>query len=1020
MKPWMSIFSGGILSAGSAGSARAAEPLVAVRNSPAAVPDTSAPLLLTGSHPPSYATAYQRALTCLKIHVSAAGLDARQTGKPASADTSAYVAFTRIGQMTTASTIVNRLARMQTLQGGWNQAVNFRAPAALGATAHTFWAEVYVAELSPGVEGSALRPSIEWGANLLVTSSSPVWGTFMQTPNSVGSAEENAVAVSALPRATQVAGTRAGRRLWNAHVVRARAGLIDNHGVSRTTTTDFLAPPLWNLERKTGALRRVVASLFGLGFAYQGYGAKVAPGYYTGTDWENGVSTCNDVMASVNAELPGVAEMQYNHRLTLQNADGGFGAIAHAPVGPEMGSFHRVPNASSVPVAAHYLLASQSLLRHHMIGFGWRSATISVAGQTIELKAPAGDHLDPRSPMHPGRRVGVLASDPNTVISSSKPPTVVSNETGMELNAAWQLTYMGYNVSLFWDKPNHAQNFYPRADLWANLKSFPFLVMSNNGVLHRDDYKAAFRKHANELQSGLAQDGRFLDLGDHGLAPLPPPFSLSVIPSTISRVKGENTDAIVSWQQAARRYYSSSGACAYHILATGGDGAGGMHPVAVGAQDGKGRIVLTTILAAGHAQDHTSIPKARSAWATQSLHSIEPPMESYVQTDRNLMRIMKRHYLAAQTHLYVELSYPSEYLPPPVGSQRLYAYLCPFTQAIAGMVESASVLGKTRTGKALKSANQGLNQYYDRYFPPPGYESDVASGGGGATFFDDHGWTELDLLGAYRDTRNLVRLKEAEVDTKFLAGGWNRTGSPPGGEYFNEHSQTRTQTAAGSFLDATLRLVLTTRNPKLLTGARSISAWHRKYIRALNGIYSDSMSPSGEVGGTPFTYDTGVVPEADVLLYRVTGQMVYLKRAQQRAVAAISVFVNPLNGVLAEDAGTANALFKAILLRALDMLWRINPNPLRISPLKRQAVLAIRYDCFASGVYGSNRTGVNNPQTAVVPLTQGGTLRLFGELAAMHPPATPLIEITRRRVDSAFTLGRNDCGCTIGPSSLTA
>lgn len=992
MKLGIPILLGGLLWNGLAGSAWAAVPKVSAHDAFPFGASISTPMMLTGSDPRSYATAYQRALAYLADHVLAGGLVIRQTGRPAGADTSAYVAvaMAESGRLTAARAIVNRLALKQTSQGGWNQALNPRHPATLGATAYALWAEAFVAKLFPIVDDSMLRQSIERGANRLVTWSSPLWGTFGQTSHSVGSAEVNAVAVTALGWARHVAGTGIERRVWSLDLVRAREGLITDSGVSRTTTTDFLAVPLWNIEKKPVALQRDVASLFELGFAYQGYGAKVGPGYYTWMDWENGISTFNDVIASANAGLPDMAEMQYNYGLTLQNADGGFGAMAHAPVGPETRSFHRPPTVSSVPATAHYLLASQSLLRHHMMGFGWNGATIATKGHTGKINAPAVARLDPRIPMKRGIRVAVLVSDPNTVISLSHPPTVVSNEAGLELNAAWQLTQMGYNVNLFWYKPKHAENFYPRADLWANLKSFQVLVMSNNGFSDQNGYKTAFRKHEGELQRWLAHGGRFLDLGDQGSAPLPTEFSVSVKPLRISRVTWANTNLPLVWPNAAQGYYRSLSA-GYQTLAVGGREVGAMKPVAVGAHDGQGRIVLTTLSTANHAQDHMPITEALWGWATRSIpsNSHATPMKSYARADRNLMGAIKRNYLVLGTHLYREFSYSLEHLRHRTGIQRHYAYLWPFTQAMAGMVESASVLGKARTKRTLKFVNQGLSQYYDAYLSPPGYESYLADEGGGTAYFDDNGWTDLNLLHAYRDTGNFRFLEEAKVDTKFLEGGWNKANAPLGGEQFNENSDIRTQTATGSFLDATLRLYLATRNPKDLNWAQSISAWDRKYMRGLNGIYSDSMSPTGMVGGPPLTYDTGVVLQADVLLYRATGKALYLKRAQQLGVAAISVFVDPLNGVLVENAGASNAPFNAILLRGLDMLWRIDRNPLWLSPLKRQADLAIRYDRFPSGLYGSNWTGINNPQTAVDLLTQGGTLRLFGMLADMRQLARP-------------------------------
>jgi len=979
LRQGMAVSLGIFLLIGTTGTVWAADPTISSNASSVSVSAPILPVALNASTPESYTTAYQKALGYVEAHVSVHGRIKRSHGISSPANTSAYVAvaLAENGHLATAEVIAQRLDQEQAIGGGWNQSLNPSATATLGASAHVLWALATVGTLSPASERATLVSAIIRGAQTLTTFASPVWGSFTAAVNApAGPAEANAVAITALTLAGDVAGTKAEHLLWTTDAHRATAALLNDNGISRSTTTDFIAATLWNLQTNQVAAQREVGALFELGFAYQGYGAKAGPGYYTWMDWANGVSTFNDVIASVHADLPDMAEMQYNYGLTLQNPDGGFGTLAHPPVGPETGTFERGANASSVAVTARYLLATDSLLRHHMIGFGWKSAATAIGTQSQTVTAPTVASLDPTIPMQHGIRVAVLVSDPKTIISFSKPATPVSNEADLELNAAWQLTQMGYNVSLFWYKPNHAEDFYPRADLWANLDTFQVLVMSDNGFSDQNGYKQGFSKHASEFQTWLNHGGRFIDLGDQESAPLPASLAVTITPAAVNQVVWNGTTQ--RWDQAAAAYYQAPSV--YQSLAEGKVGTR-MQPVVVGARDGQGRVVLTTLSVARHTQDHMPVTTALWDWALKGVLPKAPPTPNYAVADRDLLSAMQTTYEASGTDLYIELYYPLENLPSPKGPQLMYSYLWPFTQAMAGITASASVLGPSAVSQALAAANQGLGQYYNVYLTPPGYESYVASGGGGTAYFDDNGWTDSDLIRAYQDTKNPTFLKEAEVDTTFLESGWNTSDPPAGGEYFNEDTQGRTQTATGSFLDAVLRLYLVTKNPKDLAWGMTISTWDRTYMRGLNGIYNDSMSPSGVVAGTPYTYDTGVALQADVLLYRATGNVLYLDRAEQLGVAAISAFVDPLDGVLVEDAGTSNAPFNAILLRGFDMLWETTHHPEWLIPLERQASLAIRYDRFSSGVYGSNWTGLNNPAVGVDLLTQGGTLRLFGMLA---------------------------------------
>jgi hypothetical protein len=938
----------------------------------------SSQVVLRHSSPSRYVLAYRAAVGYLLAHVGPLGQVQSGQGSLGSASTTAYVAaaLAENGQITTADKVAQWLLQHQNAAGGWGHSLTAASVTSLSATARAVWALTEVADLVPASDRAALLPAIQKGANELLTLVSPTWGTFRSQPVQGAPKPQmsNAIAVVALEQATTLpwpASMQAPVAAWHRAAQRALRALQRESGGSLVSTNDFLALPRWNLAPNPVDAMRTVAAMPDLGFAYQGYGAKIGPGYFSMMDWTAGNSTFDDVIAAVHAGLSDQAMMQYNYGLTLQNPNGGFGSQAHPPVGPETGSFARGPNASSVSVTAHYLLATDALLRQGALGFGWHAATVQINQRTVTEVAPPA-HLDPSVPMHRGLRVAVVISDPETVLASPAAATSSSNEADMELNAAYLLTQMGDQVYLFWYKPNHAENYYSIQDLWPNLSSFQAVVLSANALGDRNGYAADLSQHAQALQQWVRQGGRLLALGNDGSSAF-----LGALGALTQATASPINQVVVNgrqmvWNDAARAVYPHP--VGYRVFAQGVD-QGTPYAVAIGRDYGRGRVFWTTLDVASHAATHAGWVRRAWQWVTQGLPALppRPSQMSYAARDQALYQAVQTVYRVPGTSLYRELSNPH-------ARQRRYSYHWPFTQWFAGVNASHTVLG---AGYAPLSADllEGLQAYYDAQLNPPGYESYVAARGGGTTFFDDNGWTSLDLLRAYANTHNPQDLAAALKDISFLETGWDAQGTPPGGEFFNVNRIGRTQTATGSFLDALLRAYLVTHQQQYLTWAETVSRWDRQYMRGLNGIYWDNMNPQGMVGGTPFTYDTGVVLQADVLFWRATHNPKYLARAQQLAVAAVSAFVDPMSGVMVENAGSSNAPFNAILLRGLWMWYHTSHQAAFAAVLTRQADLATRYDRYADGIYGSNWTGINNPAKPVDLLTEGGTLRLLGMLA---------------------------------------
>ncbi len=938
-------------------------------------------LTLVNASPSSYLSSYQNALNYLAGRVQPDGQVLAGNGQPASTADTAYtaVALALSNQIATAQRIIGWLQKNQESSGGFSAVPGIAGSPDLRDTALALFAIGEVSHLGGGTTASWNALSV--GLNNLLTLQNQNDGTFA-SPGATADAESNAIAIRALQIGSYLAdrsGHANAAETWAHSADRAQAALTADNGVSRSTTTDMIAGALWGLSPQLSAQRQVGATN-DLSFAYAGFGAKAGPGYYTGMDWIDGVSTFNYAIAAARAGLPDLAVAQYNYGLKLQNADGGFGSSAHPPVGPETGGFSAGPNGSSVLVTAHYLLATHALLTHGALGFGWQSATVAQNGATgqIMTNPPV---LDPAIPMQNGPRVAVLIGSPAASVSASAPAKNNTTEASLQMNAAYELTQMGYRVTLFWYKPNQAEQFYNLNAFWNSLGSFQDVIASNGTFSFSNGFKSSFAAHQQQFLAWLNQGGRFIDAGDNGVLPLLGAQTASA-PSAVNRViftagmegalagNGAAT-AGVNWPNAATAYYSSAPG-----FTTFASGLSGMQqlPVAVGKTVGAGRVLLTTLSVANYAQDRAPVLAAMLDWANQGVQAQEQSPVNYATAAQQLYQAMQTVYQVSGTNLYKEHNFPAQ-------GDRTYSYLWPFTQAFGGVAASDRVLPGVATD--LSNMAAGLSQYYNAASVPPGYDSYVMSQGGGTQFFDDNGWTALDLMRSYADTGNQQYLQLAENLFPFLASGWSKTKVPTGGEYFNTNRIGRTQTATGSDMDAALRLYLATKNRLYLTFGQNAYTWDRTYMKGVNGLYNDGMSSTGVVGGTPFTYDTGVVLQADVLLYRITNDATYLARARQLAVEGMTLYTDPLSGIMVNNAGQSNAPFNEIFLRGLLMLYKATGSQPYLQYIEHQANVAYRYDRMANGIYGMNWSGVNDPTVPTDLLVQGGTLRLLGMLASL-------------------------------------
>jgi len=938
---------------------------------------TGSAVRLVSSAPASYASGYQASVANLD------GLQQSDGEVSATPEAQAWVAaaFDATGDPARASGALTWLLGQQDSDGSWADDT--------ASTGVTLWALAEHARLGAGAPYlRANWPAIQAAADYLVANQDqatgaigPAGGPYLATSDG-----EALLGLQAAADAAAIIGDKASARTWAPALSHGWAGLEGGAGIAHEQATDFFANALFDPDSGTLLQRREVAGASELALTYPGWGVKTGPGWYDGTDWVSAQATFMYVLAAVRNGLPEQAGSQYDGGLNMQCPDGSFGSQYHPPVGPQTGSYESGPSCEGAQddpeLAAMYLLATDALLGTQSdphLPPTWDTATVVTGGQTMTLTQRLT--VDPSVPFA-SQRVAVIAGTSN------------GNESGLAMGAAYEALTQGYLPWIFWylnSGDGNNDTLYSLSDLFANLSRYSVIVIGDNALTAPSGGYACsggscasptplqyFTSNATALAAWVHAGGRLVSLGDATAIPLtgllaaqtaaaPAPIEQVAFTSAAGSLRQDPyqlSDASMSgWSPGTPDYYASTGG--YAVLAQGQSG-GQPVPVLIGQQYGAGRVLQTTLEVASAAHDFGQVAADELAWAMTGLHSDAAAAADYGQ-------------LASQAAAAIT---PGWWQPPvsryiaPSGVQDSctdgYSSVWPVSQIYATGLDLGSA-------SLVAEANQALAVYYN---PTVGAYQDCPPDG--TFYYDDNGWLVNDMMTEYSQTHAASLLQRAETVFSYLKTGW----LPTGGEEFYPDCGCVEQVATGNFLQASLRLYQATGEASYLRWAQTIYAWDNAHLEAGtsgNGLYYDTLTGGTLTDSIQFTYDTGVMLEADVLWYRVTGNRQYLVTAQRLATAASAAFVDPADGVMAQ-AGASGPAFNSIYLQAAADLTAADGNPrwLQIGETSASAAALRDQDQTSAGTtYGANWDGVNayyDPGNLDV-LTQAGTARLFAILA---------------------------------------
>jgi len=285
--------------------------------------------------------------------------------------------------------------------------------------------------------------------------------------------------------------------------------------------------------------------------------------------------------------------------------------------------------------------------------------------------------------------------------------------------------------------------------------------------------------------------------------------------------------------------------------------------------------------------------------------------------------MQKYFYEQDGSHLY------HEQYPVATGDNH-YSYEWPFSQAHTATLDLANLPGDA--GRFYRTALQDRWLGQERYWNTtgatglPGYDSYPRPpyGNGGDKFYDDNEWVGLACIQRDKMIGDQIALERAKQIFALIVSGWdtNPTHPAPGGVFWTQASWSQDRNTVSNMPGAELglRLYQLTGNQYYFDWAQKMYDWTNTYLLAPNGLYWDHIDLAGTIEKTQWSYNQGVPVGVNVLFYQVTGDTIYLQRAQNIANAALDYY------------GTGNNLyqqppyFNSIFFKNLLLLQSIDHN----------------------------------------------------------------------------------------------
>ncbi len=233
-------------------------------------------------------------------------------------------------------------------------------------------------------------------------------------------------------------------------------------------------------------------------------------------------------------------------------------------------------------------------------------------------------------------------------------------------------------------------------------------------------------------------------------------------------------------------------------------------------------------------------------------------------------------------------------------------------QSIELLMLAAATEYNSARAPLLKSFVGTLGPYWRMHNGIGGY-GDVPAPGALHRYYDDNEWMTWGFLRAFQATHDPQYLRQAAATFRFVLSGESpRLG---GGIFWLEQSRNTKNTCsnAPAIVDA-LKLYRATRQKRYLQTARRLYKWvNGRLLDRRDHLYFDHVDLAGRIDRTKWSYNTAAMIIANCQFYRITAKSVFLRRAEQLAIAAQKRWVNSRTGAISNPGAFAWVLITAFI-----------------------------------------------------------------------------------------------------------
>lgn len=317
-------------------------------------------------------------------------------------------------------------------------------------------------------------------------------------------------------------------------------------------------------------------------------------------------------------------------------------------------------------------------------------------------------------------------------------------------------------------------------------------------------------------------------------------------------------------------------------------------------------------------------------------------------------------------------------------TQQEVSFLWPYSAMISGCVSMYKISKADKYKKLMdKQIKPGLDLYWDNTRKPACYQSYPTFAGKNDRYYDDNDWIALDCCDYYEATGKQEYLDKAIALHRYIYSGWSD--ELGGGIYWCEQKRTSKNTCSNAPATVLcLKLYKLTKDEKYLKQAEETYEWTKKNLRDPEDfVYWDNISLEGQIGYAKYTYNSGQMIQAGVLLYQITGREAYLQDAQQTAKGAYEYFCRLQQTPKGEMRFYPDSpWFNVILFRGLKALYQTDHNPTYIKAMIDNADFAWRWTRDSNGLFSNDWSGNKSNQFKSL-LENACMVELFAEISEL-------------------------------------